>query len=40
LSANSISRSMIAPLEMRPTVGTPRGDLGGVALRLKAGHRQ
>ena len=24
LSAKSISRSMIAPLEMRPTVGTPR----------------
>ena len=24
LSANSISRSMMAPLEMRPTVGTPR----------------
>jgi len=24
LSANSISRSMIAPFDMRPTVGTPR----------------
>ena len=35
-SANSISRSIIAPLAMRPTVGTPRDDFGGIALGLEA----
>jgi hypothetical protein len=35
LSAKSISRSMIAPLEMRPTVGHAARDLGGFAFGLE-----
>ena len=38
-SANSISRSMIAPLEMRPTVGTPRTILAASPSAWKSADR-
>ena len=40
LSAKSISRSISAPLEMRPTVGTPRVTLGGFAFGREAADRE
>ncbi len=40
LSANSISRSMMAPLEMRPTVGTPRVILAASPSAWKPADRE